>query len=124
MQEKGRRSDILKKIVDLLSELDLELDDDCHIMADSGYDESILIGTHSSILYFAKVLIETVLFSSDPNEMQKHLMKKENLGGIQYITTHLIKELFNDVADVWPVCLFLADNEKDARELVDRIKNG
>jgi hypothetical protein len=120
---KHHNLNILKQIVDLFSVIDENTSGKCHIMAESGYDEAVIVGTKQSLLSLAKMLIEIVYNYSDGEGQDNVHFEKGNEDGVSYLSTDLIKGLFDEMADVWPVCAFIADNDDDVQAIVKSFKD-
>jgi hypothetical protein len=91
-------------------------------LADTGYDESVIVGTKHSLLNLAYKLISIVYYASyDPKQVRVNF-ENESEDRTNYLSTDLIKKLFDEMADVWPVCAFIAYNDEWAQAIVKSFK--
>ncbi len=109
--------DILKQIMELLSQIELNQTEKCHIMAETGYDESVIVGTDDSFISLAKRLLEIVYYSKDPiqNIIEFDI---EDVSGRKFLSTDEVKDQFDELADVWPVCVFIAKDNTSVQSIL------
>ena len=119
---KDHNLNMLKQIIELLSIVDVKSSEKCHIMAETGYDEAVIVGTKFSLLALAKKLIEIIYYVSCDEGQDFVHFEKESEDGVNYLSTDAIKSLFDEMADVWPVCAFIADNNEAVQTIVKSFK--
>jgi hypothetical protein len=91
-------------------------DKECSIMAADAYEESVFIGTKDSLVFLALQILEIVNASNSKQntniDIDEDLIDDETF---EY--TNEIKYCFDELADVWPVCLYLAKNKEGLQKL-------
>ncbi|MDL2275861.1 hypothetical protein LJC22_07030 [Desulfosarcina sp. OttesenSCG-928-G10] len=115
---KAHEFNMIKKTNDLLSLFNEKVSEKCNIMSDGAYDESIIVGTRYALISLAKKLVEIVYNSTVDKENKNNFFFERNEAGVHFLSTDSIKSVFDDMADVWPVCIFIADNDEDVRTLI------
>jgi hypothetical protein len=91
------------------------------IIPDYGIDEAMLVGTPGSFLCLAKRLIEIIYYASEEASWSKIEIEEETIEGMTVLGTDVIKQCFDEFSPVWPVCAYMAADEKAARGLVETL---
>ncbi|KHD05261.1 hypothetical protein PN36_34740 [Candidatus Thiomargarita nelsonii] len=107
---------VLKNILDQLSQIS-EPTEKCHIMADSGYDESVIVGTDRAFMYLARKMIEIIYFYKI-DEQNIIDFDDGEIAEVKSSSTNEIKFAFEEIADVWPICAYIAEDEAAVKAIV------
>ena len=117
MKNQGEQ-EIFKKIINLLEHLDFNPDEKCNIIAETGLDESTIVGTESSFIALGKRLLEFIYYQRYDTPQDFIEYEYDDFGGISAISTDSLKTLFDGMADVWPVCIIVAKDNNDVDSIV------
>lgn len=99
------------------------IDYECSIMAGGNYEESVLIGTKDAFVFLALQILEIVQASDDKNntniDFDEDEIEKE-----LFEYTNEIKKCFNEFADVWPICAYVAKDKARIMKLIKYFSEG
>lgn len=95
--------------------------DTCKIIAETGYDEAVIIGVRPALIALARKLLE-VAYAAETGNFEDHDFERDTIGGAEWVTTSEIKEVFDEAGDVWPVTVYAARDAESASFVVKRLK--
>ena len=114
--------DILSKALDLLKKMKLQ-NNECSIYVETGFDESIFVGTKDSYIKFAIFLLEIANANINIENKDKDIdYEIDKIGNIDCYSSGDLKKYFDEYADVFPVSLYVVNNDDDKQKLYKHLK--
>jgi hypothetical protein len=115
-------ADAVRDALAALERIDLEScrQEAAAIIAESSYSEAMLIGTPSTLIAIARELLQLVRDFQEPNAASR--LEDAGIVSRGEQMSDSIKHLFDENADVWPVCVCIAPDEQVQRAVTKTIK--
>lgn len=92
------------------------------IMTPDSAEEAVIIGTNNSIAYLALQLLEIIhavsMMKNTEIDIDEDFINNEKVK-----CTNDIKYCFDELSDVWPVCMYIAKNKEHFQKVKEYFQN-